>query len=171
MDDDELAAPLGNLKDSEENASDDETISLYSENKDMDDNESAAPLGNLKDNEENASDNETISLYSENKTWTTMKIEIWFLYFCNRKPNFTPTYADCSSGAAENQICLSYNLRKSSSAKGCRRALSHHQWFFNVQNQNAAATPPYSTQSHPSKHRSLLCSSPKYKDAHHQSGS
>jgi hypothetical protein len=30
---------------------------------------------------------------------------------------------------------------------------------------------PYSTQSHPSKHRSLLCSSPKYKDAHHQSGS
>jgi hypothetical protein len=33
MDDNELAAPLGNLKDNEENALDNETISLYSENK------------------------------------------------------------------------------------------------------------------------------------------
>jgi hypothetical protein len=127
MDDDELAAPLGNLKDGEENASDDETISLYSENKDMDNNESADPLGNLKDDEENAPNNETISLYSENKTWTTMKIEAWFQYFGNCKPNFTTTYADSSSRAAKNQICLSYYLRKSCSAKGCRRALSHHQ--------------------------------------------
>jgi hypothetical protein len=68
----ELSAPLGNLKDNEENALDDETISLHSDNEETDDNGLVAPLGNLKDNEENALDNETISLYSENKTWTTM---------------------------------------------------------------------------------------------------
>jgi hypothetical protein len=71
-DDNGLVAPLGNLKDNEENALDNDTNFLYSENEETDDNGLVAPLGNLKDNEENALDNETISLYSENKTWTTM---------------------------------------------------------------------------------------------------
>jgi hypothetical protein len=63
---DESAAPLGNLNDDEETESDDDTISLYTENEETDDDGSAAPLGNLKDDEENAaSDDETVSEYEE----------------------------------------------------------------------------------------------------------
>ena len=39
----------------------------------------------------------------------------------------TPAYADGSGRATENQICLSYHLRKSCSVTGCRRAPSHRQ--------------------------------------------
>jgi hypothetical protein len=39
----------------------------------------------------------------------------------------TPAYADGSGPAAENQICLSYHLRKSCTAEGCCRAASHRQ--------------------------------------------
>ena len=38
-----------------------------------------------------------------------------------------PAYADGGGRAVENQICLSYHLRKSCSVDGCRRALSHRQ--------------------------------------------
>jgi hypothetical protein len=39
----------------------------------------------------------------------------------------TPAYADGSGRAPENQICLTYHLRKFCFAEGCRRAASHRQ--------------------------------------------